>query len=762
MRKLCSNQQGMTLVEVMMAAAMLGVISLGVAQIMSNMGKTMRWSESKSEEIELLNRFRMEVRDKLVCTHSLIGACRVRGRVGAFSSQQACIEGGGVWTPNTKSIGRITEIRSRNDAQIFAVGQEIGTGGGRVKIDAMEFLADGAPVPGQQGSAFISVRLERQALSGTGAGMSKKVTERVPLVVVWDATGTRITECYADRENTILTAKDEACQNIGGIFEQDNENWCRLLQKSNDTFPAVQVPTSSYPPPSQTIPVDNRAVSQQYVNQSLREACQGPGLVFQAPAGPNLTPRCVVDPGSLTASCPAGMVAKQITFSTTPPETPRLNGITNTNSLTLNPLTECVATCPLNQIFVQWDNNWNPVCRSCNTGEVLIWNSPREAPVCHKPWRSGAECANSTDGDKTLINVFDGRDLNTGAPICRTIMTYDNTECGPRSGQRVMIGIDFSTSRGETTAKPRCCKLGTGCPPADTLCANGYEGERDDCGFICPGTKVAKSIPIGQPLVFGCNSATDTSLVVTNFYQRECGGNTAQETTQTKRDCVLGKTNGNHTYTQCRAQSVGGVFGKVRFFSPVESGTRGQEKDFGNEEDSYCLLPQANNEQTYGRGSSSIVDGCYKSKNCSDVKTLNDSEVDVARGCPTGWKEATSFEGKFLYKVFETPCTCMNIIYAEGDQCQTIGQSANCTSGKIDSGVYYMTPGGSPSSWPMTFLRPSKSFYDTLTRTTNGSCDYTNWCWSSPATDPMAPTCTGSPARATFKCYAQIGGMSCR
>src|SRR5690606_35297653 len=113
-------------------------------------------------------------------------------------------------------------------------------------------------------------------------------------------------------------------------------------------------------------------------------------------------------------------------------------------------------------------------------------------------------CPNIQIGNTVQIRAFVGYD-NNGAPVCKTVMTFDNAACNQYSNPNnstsnsVMIGLTVNAN-GTTT--PNCCVKGTGCPSANTVCANGYDGVMDKCGFLCPGTKPQSVDTSAQPLVY--------------------------------------------------------------------------------------------------------------------------------------------------------------------------------------------------------------------------------------------------------------------
>jgi type II secretory pathway pseudopilin PulG len=67
------NEKGFSLAEIMVAAGLLGVVSLGVIKLTQNISKTQNFAHSKSDEIELRTSIRMLLDDERYCRVSLAG-----------------------------------------------------------------------------------------------------------------------------------------------------------------------------------------------------------------------------------------------------------------------------------------------------------------------------------------------------------------------------------------------------------------------------------------------------------------------------------------------------------------------------------------------------------------------------------------------------------------------------------------------------------------------------------------------------------------
>ena len=70
---LCNNQKGFSLIEIMVALGMLGIISLGTMQLMTNMTKGQKGMTFKSNIDQIVNEVKMAMRTEANCTATLTG-----------------------------------------------------------------------------------------------------------------------------------------------------------------------------------------------------------------------------------------------------------------------------------------------------------------------------------------------------------------------------------------------------------------------------------------------------------------------------------------------------------------------------------------------------------------------------------------------------------------------------------------------------------------------------------------------------------------
>ncbi len=704
------RKRGFSLVEVMIAAGMMGLVSLGVSQIMKNMGQNMRWTETKTEELALINRFNFDLRDSINCTHTFIGRCQGAGAIsGRYTTAQACADAiangspGGPyqWFPNVQSTGPLLAVRDKNNANIYVPGTIYGTGAGKIRLTSMNWVRTSpvaAPAAGTPGTATVTMVITR-LLPGGAAGQT--VNTNVNLSVVW-ASGTQISECYADRNDTILTARVQACQDIMGIWD-NNLLTCKLFQGPITGKPLGAAKNQQ-----------SRAIEQSYVNDLFVRNCQGPGKHLDI-TNPN-SPTCDVDKTWWDAQCATkGQMVWRVYFDDINADGPKTNAA---DGETLQ--VDCKPWCKPDELFQGFDTSGTPLCFSCTNpsgtsnrddggdgiNQVPMWTKPTGVGAgtlgCVKPYDSTGACNNTVTGvspnQMVNINVFNGWN-GSGFPSCKTVASFPANACGDTSASPTNIMVGYTMGLGGVMT-PKCCNKGTACPNPATICANNYNNTSyDACGFLCPGTK-ANTITNGEPLVYGCTYSNDTNKITRDYPTYTCGPPANNTTTLHTRPCYLGGDKSYHTYAQCRAKVVGGVNGKVSFFSTVDTTLTGSTfLDTGDEVDSFCLLPINQTAGTFGRETTTILDSC---PSCTKI-TFNSAAAAAARTCSTyGWSDANKF-GKRYFQRKSSSCDGMSFTDV-GGKCGTEGKWPPSVSFTFSTKAMSASTGAPLSSWPGTYI----------------------------------------------------------
>jgi len=183
-----NSEDGFSLAEIVVAAGLLGMLSLGVMQLMKNQQKSFSYAEAKSEEIEIYNQIRILLMNKEACLNTLGG----------------------------HAVGdSVSEVKNSSNISAFKVGNIYGNRS--VKIVSLEIENDTVPAGGGLGQAFLKIKLQRVKKSLS----SNIILKKMLLQVATNATGA-IDECYSDTDQSILTSKQEMCAALNGTYDDTN------------------------------------------------------------------------------------------------------------------------------------------------------------------------------------------------------------------------------------------------------------------------------------------------------------------------------------------------------------------------------------------------------------------------------------------------------------------------------------------------------------------------------------------------------------
>lgn len=188
---LLKNKKGITLVEIVIASGLLGLVSMGVMQLNQSMMKGQATAEVKFEGIELKRQVLMTLSDKQACENSLMGV----------------------------SLGsNISSIKNSNNTIVYEVGRKYGS---NTLLLKSILVKDGSDLGSGMREAQLLLEFEKLKKSTYGS----KIRTYTSSLKVKAASGTSpITECYDDTNNIIATAIEEACLSLGG-------SWDSLLKK---------------------------------------------------------------------------------------------------------------------------------------------------------------------------------------------------------------------------------------------------------------------------------------------------------------------------------------------------------------------------------------------------------------------------------------------------------------------------------------------------------------------------------------------------
>ncbi len=337
--RILDGKDGFSLAEVMVAAGLIGALSLVMMKLTENQAVTQKRAESSFE----INTISNIISQNLLVTE----ACSATLGVGTAVVDNAVI----------------TNIRNRKGNVLFNTTNKYGNR--QIKINAMtidDVTINSGAGTNQYGELNLLIQFEKlsKVLSG-----NKLITKKFPVNVEVDSSG-NLVKCYSSTENAVRSAKEEACSDLGGVFIEATD-------KCNLTTYSLATPVS-----------DSDAVSTQHLLDFYNDktaAVLDPRYVNTT--GDTMTGKLTVNADVETSTkvcvgskcrnfaqspCPTGQVARTIeengTVScaniTCPPNT-YFNGINAAGSPTCTPLP--TETCPVNEYVSEVKPDGTIVCK---------------------------------------------------------------------------------------------------------------------------------------------------------------------------------------------------------------------------------------------------------------------------------------------------------------------------------------------------------------------------------------------------------------
>lgn len=180
--KLLKNNSGFSIVEIMVAAGLLGVVSLGAMQMMNNVQKGQATSETKLEELELRRVITTILTDKTACLNSLNGV----------------------------NVGSTFE-QIRNSANTVVFEKDGIYGNGTVRLRNMIVMDKGVTYADGTRDVNLIVGLQKVKQMALGGDV---VNFKLDVRVLADSATGPITGCFVDSDSII----QQACETLGGTW----------------------------------------------------------------------------------------------------------------------------------------------------------------------------------------------------------------------------------------------------------------------------------------------------------------------------------------------------------------------------------------------------------------------------------------------------------------------------------------------------------------------------------------------------------------
>lgn len=428
------NRSGFTLVEVLIAAALLGGLALVIMNINKQQTKSQKQAETNFEVNTIYSTISQTMLNASACLNTL-------SPVG-----------------NISIIKPVPEIKDRNNLGLFIVGNIYANKVKLISMTVKNMTFNPTPTATTKGygNGNIEIVLERIGLISNA-----NITRIIPISVEVN-NGFVVSKCYSATENAVDTSKILACQNISGVYDSATDS-CNLA-----TFPATNN--------------DQTAVSTNYLQNFMSSTLDS---AYVKKTGDLMTGNLTAPGHCIGANC-------RTTFATQDCGVGKVVSKINSNGSAV-----CSnVTCPdATTFFVGVDAAGSPICKpfptnTCSTSQYVSKVNTDGSVVCSDlPPNAATTCAAgqviqsiAANGTPSCVD-FHPRNLSNanciagqavsgfnpdGSAKCTPITTIANQTCP--SGQ-VMVGINNgSILCSSPLATPpsfggaRFCMLANACP----------------------------------------------------------------------------------------------------------------------------------------------------------------------------------------------------------------------------------------------------------------------------------------------------------
>ncbi|OFZ17295.1 MAG: hypothetical protein A2X86_02250 [Bdellovibrionales bacterium GWA2_49_15] len=257
------GSRGFSLAEIMVAAGMLGVISVGVMQMMSNMQKGQKSIAINTEKESILYNVRMALRDKLACERTFANVS-----VGGVAPQNGTIVGNvagaaAVNIPRIFSGGTVARVIATTlpngdpnmpgttEDNLYGKGTQ-----GRILLETMQIVEFGAPYPGDNNRNWFKIRLtflkggeittggavaDKSSFGGARTAQDFDVQYVVTASPAAAPSTPNIGECFVEEAQYV----DAACSSLGGTVNPSGECTNIVIRKQpsgpSPTYPELAI-----------------------------------------------------------------------------------------------------------------------------------------------------------------------------------------------------------------------------------------------------------------------------------------------------------------------------------------------------------------------------------------------------------------------------------------------------------------------------------------------------------------------------------------
>lgn len=213
--KKIATQQGFSIVQITVAAGLLGALSLGVSKMVNQMGKSGKKVNQDLEVRNLTNLIINNLGNHVACKNSF-----------------------------TNVPGASPAIKTELDADLITSGQRFG-GANKFKISDIRI---GDYIGGTQQRATIFISIEKET-AGVGDGVNTvgSLTSDIKIPVRIKATGANVDTCYVDRGDIAESLCEGPTANFDGKYKIDENFECQSIKvrKGTGKPAAITIATGS-------------------------------------------------------------------------------------------------------------------------------------------------------------------------------------------------------------------------------------------------------------------------------------------------------------------------------------------------------------------------------------------------------------------------------------------------------------------------------------------------------------------------------------
>lgn len=449
------SQKGFSLVEVLAATGMAGILALTMTKLHMNNMKGQKTAETSSNISDLTNRARTVLSYGENCKQLVDGVVFIQNSSPVETPAFGLQPSGSIYqiTPNSTNIVPIL-----NKNKVYLNVKFEGTRVQRTAPDELTF--------------FLDFYREKQEGKRTTFG-ANRVTKKIVISAEFDSEN-KVNRCDGVKENAIVAkAKEEICLTLGGIWVH-LENRCKslYLESAEGAGPVLTLKDFNN---QEALNVEGISkLSETHINgntfitgettikglTSIEGATNVTDGIFSASDGAQFGDNIAV------GFCPHGVCPAPTSSIQVAPSSERMGfNFGSEQALAI----EKSGRLQITEKICKGDDC---IDISCNVGEILIKTA--------SGWKCQlASCLNSKDNSQQYLAGFDP---TTGSPLCNPLIDGAGELCPEGSNLSIQPNGNV---------KLNCCQKD--CSNASNYCVGTTNRAANNCGY-CPGTNQGEEI----------------------------------------------------------------------------------------------------------------------------------------------------------------------------------------------------------------------------------------------------------------------------